>query len=314
MLGIADRSKVLELFKEIFAGDQKKSINLLRTLVDGGIEPLNLLNDFLEIIYFMIRKKNLGDFESDLTISKSELEAIDLISKDVNIKTLTIFWQFIVKGIEEMSIVSNQILALEMIVFRLIHLHEMPDYQEVINLLKDSDNQNPKKNDISTDKKKSFLNFEKENKMSVEQIKNVVQTKSETSTSKNYTSIKEPTFESVKTFEQLIQLVSKHKEIELKYDLERNVNLVKFSEGKIDINFSEKLGKNFIRSLSEKLFKWTGKRWVISLTQEKGSKTYTELKLKNKQDLLDKEKKGKVFTDFKKYFPDAELIEIKKKD
>ena len=76
--------------------------------------------------------------------------------------------------------------------------------------------------------------------------------------------------ESVRTFEQLIILVSNKKEVELKYDLERNVNLVKFSEGKIDISFNEKLGKNFIRNLSTKLFKWTGKRWIISLTKEKG--------------------------------------------
>ena len=63
----------------------------------------------------------------------------------------------------------------------------------------------------------------------------------------------EPSLESVKNFDQLIKLVSKKREIELKYDLERNVNLVKFSEGKIDISLNDKLGQNFIRNLSEKL-------------------------------------------------------------
>ena len=67
--------------------------------------------------------------------------------------------------------------------------------------------------------------------------------------------------------EDLIKLSSKKKEIELKYDLERNVNLIKFSEGNIDISLNENLGKNFVRNLSKKLQEWTGKRWVITLTK-----------------------------------------------
>ena len=62
----------------------------------------------------------------------------------------------------------------------------------------------------------------------------------------------------------------------MKYDLERNVNLIKFSEGKIDIAFNENLSKNFVRNLSEKLLKWTSKRWVITLTKGKGQKTFLD--------------------------------------
>ena len=63
--------------------------------------------------------------------------------------------------------------------------------------------------------------------------------------------------EKVLSFEDLIYLSSRKKEIQLKYDLEKNVNLIKFSSGKIDIGFNENLGKNFVRHLSEKLFEWT---------------------------------------------------------
>ena len=76
----------------------------------------------------------------------------------------------------------------------------------------------------------------------------------------------------------------------------------------------KKLGKNFIRNLSEKLFQWTSKRWVISLTREKGGKTYAELNEISKKNLLDKEKVGKIYKNFKNNFPDAELIEVIKKD
>jgi len=314
MLGIADRSKILELFKLIFIGDEKGTITNLRKMIDEGVEPIAFLNDFLEIIYFMIRKKNLGDFESDLSISDNELQTINLISKDIDINTLIIFWQFVLKGIEEMSIVSNQILTLEMIVFRLIHLKGMPDYNEILKSLKVDDLKENEKVEINQDQKKAHLNFEGSNKVSTKQMKNMIQTKSEPLPAKPRTILENLSPKPIKTFEQLIKLVSENKEIELKYDLERNVSLVKFSEGKIDISFNEKLGKNFIRNLSEKLFSWTGKRWVISLTREKGEKSYAELSSLKKKDLLEKEKTGEFYKNFKENFPDAELLEVTNKE
>ena len=120
MLGITDRSKILELLKFVFYGDHKKSIVVVREIINEGGEPVNLLNDILEMIHFILQKKNLGNFDSDLSLSESELETIDLISKDTNVSTLIIFWQFILKGLDELSIVTNTILSLEMLIIKLI--------------------------------------------------------------------------------------------------------------------------------------------------------------------------------------------------
>ena len=106
----------------------------------------------------------------------------------------------------------------------------------------------------------------------------------------------------------------KKKEIQLKYDLENNVNLIKFSEGKIDISFNQNLDKNFVRNLSTKLVEWTGNRWVITLSKETGEKTFSEIRDIKKKELLNNEKKGKVYKKFIDIFPDAELLEVKKND
>ena len=42
----------------------------------------------------------------------------------------------------------------------------------------------------------------------------------------------------ISSFQDLINQANKEKEIELKYDLERNVKLVSFNKGKIDISFN----------------------------------------------------------------------------
>ena len=112
----------------------------------------------------------------------------------------------------------------------------------------------------------------------------------------------------------MIHLASRKKEIQLKYDLEKNVNLIKFSEGKIDISFNQNLDKNFVKDLSSKLVEWTGNRWVITLSKEKGSQTFFEKQNVKNKELINEEKEGEIYKNMKKIFSDAELLEVKKKD
>tara|TARA_B100000029_G_scaffold500039_1_gene571184 strand:+ start:59 stop:1744 length:1686 start_codon:yes stop_codon:yes gene_type:complete len=312
MLGIADRSKVLTTIHYIFQGDLKKSLESFRVLVEEGIDPSTFLNDFLEVIYFLLQEKNLGKINSDLSISESELESIRSISKEVPSSTLVIFWQFILKGIEELSIVGNQILSLEMLIMKLIHLKSMPSFQEVIKTMDESSASRSSDVSIDMNNKKNFT--EKNNEVSQKpknQIKNTLQTKLKIDSSIHKTA---PNLnkENINSFEDLVNLSSKKREIELKYDLERNVNLIKFSQGKIDIGFNENLNKNFVRNLSEKLLEWTGQRWVISLTKEKGQKTFLEQKNIKRKELLEKEKNSEVHLKFKNVFNDLELIDVMK--
>jgi len=318
MLGIADRSKILNLLNFIFQGEQKKSIELLREMINQGIEPTNFLNDLLEIIYFIQQKKNIGNFDSDLSISDSELKTIDSISNNINISTLIIFWQLILKVLEELSIVSNPILSLEMLIVRLVHLKDMPSYEKVLDSLKKNNLKQMEENNNKTiehENDKKIINDENQiTTISKDQIKNTTQTKPVLSSLKPKNLVTEATMEKVLSFEDLIYLSSKKKEIQLKYDLEKNVNLIKFSQGKIDISFNQNLDKNFVRNLSEKLLEWTGNRWVITLSKEKGQETFSKLQDIRKKEFLNREKKGEVYKKFKNIFPDGELLKIKKND
>ena len=318
MLGIADRSKTLNLLKLIFQGAQKQSIEQLREMVDEGIQPENFLNDLLEIIYFIQQKKSLGNFESELSISEAEQDIINSISEDINMTTLIVFWQFILKVIDELSVVSNPILSLEMLVVRLVHLKDMPTYDKLLDSFKKNNLDETKEDNniiIESKNKKKIINDENQiTKISKNQIKNTIQTKPVLSSSKQKNLSTNIVKEKVSSFEDLIYLAGKKKEIQLKYDLEKNVNLIKFSEGKIDISFNQNLDKNFVRNLSTKLVEWTGNRWVITLSKETGEKTFSETQDIRKKELLNNEKKGEVYKKFISIFSDAELLEVKKND
>jgi len=321
MLGIADRSKIFELLKFIFAGDQKKSIESLRTMMNQGVEPNAFLNDLLEATYHIQQKKILGNLESDLFISQFEIEIIDSISKDIKISTLILFWQFILKSLDELSIISNPFLSLEMLIIRLIHLKGMPSYEKVLDSLKkdlsniENTNINLTKN--TEDLEKNIADKKNETiKLSKNQIKNIIQTKPDLTSVNNEILIKEKktNVKSILNFEDLIFLSAEKREMELKYDLEKNVNLIKFSDGKIDISFNDNLAKNFVKNLSQKLLEWTGKRWLITLTKAPGQKTFSETQAIKKTELIEKGKNDEIYKKFKNIFSDAELIDILKKN
>ena len=320
ILGIADKSKTLELLDLIFKGDLKKSINNLRNMSSEGVDPKIFLNDLLELIHLIQQNKTLGNIESEILVSESEKKLIELISSEINMPTLILFWQFILKNIEELSIVANPFLSLEMLIVRLIHLKDMPSYEKALEKLNDnnlklSHNDDSKINKITNDKKELSINDNQYQKdVSKEQIKNTIQTKPVSSLENQENQEKKKKFEKILSFESLVYLSSKKREMKLKYDLEHNVSLIKFSQGKIDISFNQNLDKDFVRNLSQKLLEWTGLRWVITLSKNKGQKTFLELQNIRKEEMLNEEKEGDIYKKFKDTFSDAELLDVKKND
>ena len=84
-----------------------------------------------------------------------------------------------------------------------------------------------------------------------------------------------------------------------------------FDEGRIEIAFNENLDKDFIKELSTKLYEWTDKRWIISLSKKTGLISKKQEEKINKEKILDDVKKSKIYNKVLEILPDAELIEIK---
>jgi len=101
------------------------------------------------------------------------------------------------------------------------------------------------------------------------------------------------------------------KEIKLKYELEFNVNVVTFNEGRIEIAFNENLDKNFIKELSNKLYEWTNIRWIILLSKKKGLITKKQEEKINKEKNIENVKKSKFYNEILDILPDAELLDFK---
>ncbi len=305
MLGLADKSKLILLLKEVLNGKEKDALKHLKILIDNGLDAKNFLNDILEILYLFSRRINLGSIEKDLSVSEAETQMIDQYSKNIDMQDIGLFWQLTLKTIDDLRIIGNENLTLEMYIMQLVHLKNLETKKEVINPIEINNEQQ----ENLLEKKINESNLELNNPNAVKnQLKNVEQIRK--NPIENLEDKRQKTKVEITSFQDLIVKSNYEKEIELKYDLERNVKLVSFARGKIDISFNEKLNKNFIKNLTEKLLKWTGERWIISLSKNIEAKSVYEKKedLKNKK--INEFKKSKIAKEIDLAFSDAKLIEI----
>ena len=314
MLGLADQTRVIELLSHIIKGSQQEAIKESEEIFNIGADPKLILQSMLEIIYLISRTKALGKIENDLSVSEEESLQIKKIADVVDLTYISMLWHFTLKGIEELNFMPNPFLSFQMILIRLAHLKNMPDPQA---LLQDKDIDHDITTELETEDLNETDSIAVESVISKTQIKNTTQEKKEAPKIKPeiLNEAKEVNNEhSIKSFQSLIDLANQHKEIELKFDLERNVRVVKFEEGKIDISFNENLSKDFIKNLSQKLNEWTGKRWIISLSKEEGQTTVFEKKNKLKSELLEEMKQSEEYRKILEVFPDAELIDVKEEE
>ena len=208
---------------------------------------------------------------------------------------MILYWQFTIKTLDELDIVSNQNLLIEMFLIRLMFLSGVKQKDD-----------NSNKNTITEKFDKNIVSDFKND--TINQIKNVTQEKKIKPEIK--TEVKAEGKNIINTFEQLLSICSEKKELKLKYELEKNVNLVSFEKNRIEISFNDNLDKNFVKDLSLRLYEWTDQRWIITLSKIKGEKSIKEQVENKKKDQIEAAKNTKLYKDVLEKFSDAKLIEI----
>ncbi len=297
IFGYFDKSQLIDLFELILKGEETKVINIYRKIYDQGVEPKVFINDFLELLYYFKNINSLTLESTNFSLNDEEFSKIKNLSNQIDSKVLILFWQFAISSLEEIDIVSNQHLSIEMFLIRLMHLSSVKSENKIENLEAELKSENFIKN-TETELTSKTIN----------QIKNVAQ--EEKIKPEVQTEIKAERKININAFEDLIEICSKKKEIKLKYELEKNVNLVKFEKNRIEISFNESLDKDFVKDLSSKLFEWTGERWIITFSKLKGQMSVKDKEKNVKKQLIDEMKNSEIYKSVMDKFPDAELIDV----
>ena len=297
IFGYFDKSQLIDLFELILKGEETKVISIYRKIYDQGVEPKVFINDFLELLYYFKNINSLTLESTNFSLNDEEFSKIKNLSNQIDSEVLILFWQFAISSLEEIDIVSNQHLSIEMFLIRLMHLSSVKSENKIENVEANLKSENFVKN-TETELTSKTIN----------QIKNVAQ--EEKIKPEVQTEIKAENKININAFEDLIEICTKKKEIKLKYELEKNVNLVKFEKNRIEISFNESLDKDFVKDLSLKLFEWTGERWIITFSKLKGQMSVKDKEKNVKKQLMDEMKNSEIFKSVIDKFPDAELIDV----
>ena len=301
IFGYFDKSQLINIFKFILEGNEKEVIEFYRKIYDQGIEPKVFINDFLELIYYFKNINSLTLESTNFSLNDEEFLMIKELSNSIDNQILILFWQFTIRTLGELDIVSNQNLAIEMFLMRLMHISSLKPEGKI------------KKNDLTkiSEKKDIISDFKVD---AIDQIKNVTQEKK--IKLETHTEIKSETKISINTFDQLLNICSEKKEMKLKYELEKNINLVGFEKNRIEISFNDNLDKNFVKDLSIKLFEWTNQRWIITFSKKQGEASIREKEETKKVEFINSAKNSKEYKIILEKFPDADLVDVilKKKE
>ena len=299
IFGYFDKSQLIDLFQLILNGEENKVINIYRKIYDQGVEPKVFINDFLELLYYFKNINSLTLESTNFSLNDEEFTRIKDISSQVDAEVLILFWQFAISSLEELDIVSNQHLSIEMFLIRLMHLSSI---------------KSKKTHDLNTDESLESAAVPKQTDIenvtqAIDQIKNIAQEKK--IKPEIETEIKAIDKSLINSFNDLLNACLEKKEIKLKYELEKNVNLVKFERNRIEISFNDNLDKDFVKDLSAKLFEWTSERWIITFSKSKGEMSVKEKQKNKREELINEVKNSEVYKTIIEKFPDAELTDVK---
>src|SRR5467141_1726273 len=135
MLGLADRTRVIDLFEQLTRGDIASAFKEFREQYDTGADPIVVLSDLAEFVNFVTRVKIVPATADNVAFGETErLRARDFAAK-LSMRVLSRMWQMLLKGITEVQTATRPAAAAEMVLVRIAYVADMPTPDEAIRML-----------------------------------------------------------------------------------------------------------------------------------------------------------------------------------
>ncbi|MGO4573147.1 DNA polymerase III subunit gamma/tau [Microvirga sp. 2TAF3] len=261
MLGLADRSQVIDLFEAVMRGDVPAAFAGLRAQYDAGADPSVILSDLAAFSHIVTRLKLIPEAAKDPALSEAERIRGTEYAQKLAVRTLSRAWQILLKGIPEVQASNRPIAAAEMVLVRLAYAADLPTPDEALRALKDGaplsgggPPPSPRPSAPATS-----------GNMALATSQPRPQPRPEPGGAA-------PALR-LRRFEDVVAMAGEKREIVLKAALEREVRLVRFEEGSIELSLTEGGSRTIANDLARALQQWTGSRWMVALSSEKGAPT-----------------------------------------
>tara|TARA_B100000886_G_scaffold329163_1_gene278253 strand:+ start:1477 stop:3222 length:1746 start_codon:yes stop_codon:yes gene_type:complete len=303
MLGIADRGRVLDLFKMIMQGDAAAALTELNSQYSDGADPIVVLKDLAEITHWISVSKITPDMNEDPTITPDERTRGIELSKTLSMRALTRMWQMLVKSLGEIAIAPSPLMAAEMIIIRLTHAADLPPTDELLKIIESK--LRPNRNE------KSFENQQKQLDTSSGNNELTKAKHNNSSNLKIATAVDEEVgiFNYMK-FDHVLELIKQKRDVKLLIDIESGLRLVSYRPGYIEFTPTDLAPANLAQRLSNRLKEWTGIRWAVSVVQDGEAQTIIEKKERNAKELETEAYSHPFVKEALVQFPAARIVNV----
>ncbi len=325
MLGLADRTRVIDLFEALMRADIAAALKELRDQYDCGADPAMVLGDLAEFTHFVTRIKIVPGLADDVSLTETERTRGRAFATKLSMRVLARCWQMLLKGIAEVEAAGRPFDAAEMVLVRIAYAADLPTPDEVIRSLGDTRGGNgvsptlpspasgeamraaaaaPPRPELRPEGRapRGPLGSAATNSAPI----SAPRTSPDPAPHDEAVEIR-----AVKTFADLIALAAEKRDLAMKSALERDVRLVRFEDGTLELALEPSARKTLVGELSKKLADWTGRRWMVAVSAEAGMQSLRAQAETRKEELKDGVRDDPLVQAVLARFPGAEIVDVR---
>jgi DNA polymerase-3 subunit gamma/tau len=281
MLGIADRTQLFELYESVMAGKAAEALGQLRRMYEAGADPIVVLQDLLDLTHWLTRCKLTPDVLSQPAVPEAERKRGGALAKDLSLPVLARTWQMLLKGLGEAQYAPQPLAAVEMALIRLMHVADLPTPGDLVKQLVGPGNPGagasapaPTPSPRGGGNGNGPTNYGGP-VTSVISNQAVARDPAAQQAPVQAAQI-QPVMPRIETFDALVELFKEKKEGILLTHLINDVHLVRFEAGRIELRPTARAPHDLPNRVAACLLKWTGARWLISVSGDLGAPTLKE--------------------------------------
>ena len=316
MLGLADRTRVIDLFEQLTRGDIASAFREFREQYDTGADPIVVLSDLAEFVNFVTRVKIVPATADNVAFGETErLRARDFAAK-LSMRVLSRMWQMLLKGITEAKDATRPAAAAEMVLVRIAYVADMPTPDEAIRMIEQNGGASPVIAGNSAPRSAPASPVSSMQSSSVR----LASTPRATAEASVRPQMIAPAADApaavaalkIASFPELVALAGDKRDLLTKAALEADVRLVRIEDGRLELALERSAARTLINDLSRKLEQWTGRRWTVIVSNEAGQPT-----LRSQNEVVKNQRERAAESDPRVQevlarFPGTKVVEVRK--
>ncbi|MEH2600467.1 DNA polymerase-3 subunit gamma/tau [Bradyrhizobium sp. AZCC 1577] len=278
MLGLADRTRVIDLFEHLARGDIASAFGEFRSQYDVGADPIVVLSDLAEFVNFVTRVKIVPATADNVAFGETERVRAREFAAKLSMRVLSRMWQMLLKGITEVQTATRPAAAAEMVLVRIAYVADLPTPDEAIRML-DQNGGGAQIASGSAAPSRAAPTAPVSSMSAASPMRTPASPRSGAEASAR-PQMAAPSAQTdsapvlrITTFPQLVALAGEKRDLLTKAALEADMRLVRFEDGRLEVALERNAARGLVNDLSRKLELWTGRRWTVIVSNEAGQPT-----------------------------------------